>query len=105
MEVKTFLDELKKSDKIFMIDFWATWCAPCKALSPTIDHIANTYKNKLEVIKINTDLEPDIATYFGVKGIPNLTFVKNGQVVDQIIGAIPKQQIIERVEHVIQSTN
>jgi thioredoxin 1 len=81
-----------------LIDFWAPWCGPCKAIAPAIDEIANDYAGKLKVVKINVDDNPQIPARYGVRGIPNLLIIKGGQVKEQIVGAVPKVNLVRAVD-------
>lgn len=76
--------------KVALVDFWATWCAPCRALAPVVDEIANQYAGKVNVFKVDIDSNPESPARFGVRGIPTVILFKDGQVVDQVVGAVPK---------------
>ena len=82
-----------QSDIPVLVDFWATWCAPCKAIAPLIDTVADEYAGKVKVGKVNVDENQAIPGKFGVRGIPTLILFKGGVVVDQIVGAVPKSQL------------
>ncbi len=81
-----------------MVDFWADWCRPCHILAPTVAEIANDYSGKLKVVKLNVDENVDAPGRFNVRGIPTLLIFKGGQVADQIVGAVPKDQIAKVLE-------
>ncbi|MBR4093597.1 MAG: thioredoxin [Oscillospiraceae bacterium] len=89
-----FEKEVNESDKTVLIDFWATWCGPCKMIAPAIEEIADEYSDEIKVCKVNIDDEPSLATKFGITSIPTLLVVKNGEVVKTSVGYIPKEKII-----------
>ena len=93
-----FEKEVSGSDKAVLIDFWATWCGPCKMIAPIIEEIAEEYSDEIKVCKVNIDNEPSLATKFGITSIPTLLLVKNGEVVKTSVGYIPKEKIIELFE-------
>ena len=91
---ENFEREVLNSDKPVLIDFWAPWCGPCRMLSPTISEIAEEYKDKVKVGKVNVDEEGELATIFRVSSIPLLVVMKNGKVVNSTVGVRPKSQIV-----------
>lgn len=93
-----FEKEVKESDKTVLIDFWATWCGPCKMIAPIIEEIAEEFSDEVKVCKVNIDNEPSLATKFGITSIPTLLVIKNGEVVKTSVGYIPKEKIIELFE-------
>jgi thioredoxin 1 len=94
---ENFEREVLNSDKPVLIDFWANWCGPCRMLSPTISEIAEEYKDKVKVGKVNVDEEGELAAMFRVSSIPLLVVMKNGKVVNSSIGVRPKSQIIKMI--------
>jgi thioredoxin 1 len=83
-----------------VVDFWAEWCAPCKAIAPILEELAGEYAGRVTIAKVNVDEHPGLAARFQVRSIPTLLFFKGGQVVDQVIGAVPKAQIKKRLDAV-----
>jgi thioredoxin 1 len=98
---QTFDQEVLKSDKVVLIDFWAPWCGPCKAIAPVVEELAGTYNGRLKVVKMNVDDNPQTPTKYGVRGIPNLILFKGGAVADQIVGAVPKAHLVKAIDRVL----
>ena len=94
----SFDTEVLGSDTPVLVDFWAEWCGPCKAMSPLVDEIAGEMGEKLKVVKVNIDESPEAPTKFGVRGIPTFMIFKGGQVVDTRVGGMSKSQLTEWVE-------
>jgi thioredoxin 1 len=92
-----FDQEVLKSDIPVLVDFWAPWCGPCRMVSPLVDELAEELTGKLKVVKVNTDENQEIAVKYGIRSIPTLGIFKNGNIVDGVIGAVPKQTIKEKV--------
>jgi thioredoxin 1 len=94
----TWDQEVLKAPGLVLVDFWAVWCGPCRMVAPIVDEIAKDYEGKLKVVKLNTDENPDIAGKYQIRGIPTLMFFKGGQTVDQVVGAVPKNQLKTKVD-------
>lgn len=93
-----FATEVLGSDKPALVDFWAEWCGPCRALAPLVDQIAEENQGKLKVFKMNVDENPDTPAQYGVRGIPTLILVKGGKVVDQLVGSVPKPTLDQFIQ-------
>lgn len=93
-----FQKEVLESDKPVLVDFWAVWCGPCKMIAPHIDEVAKSYDDRIKVAKLDVDSNPKTAMQFGIRSIPTLLIFKGGQVAEQIIGAVSKSQLMQKVE-------
>ena len=91
----TFEEEVLKSELPVLVDFWAVWCAPCKMIVPTLEHLAQNYKEKLKVFKMNIDENMKISAKFGIRSIPTLLLFKGGELKETIVGAVPQNKIID----------
>ena len=96
----TNFQETIAGDKPLMVDFWATWCGPCRILSPTVDEIADEYADRITVAKCNVDDAEDIAMQFRIMSIPTLIFLKNGEVVDKRVGVVSKDEIVSIINSI-----
>jgi thioredoxin 1 len=97
----TFESEVLQSEQPVLVDFWATWCGPCRALAPVVDSIATEYSGRVKVMKMDVDQNTATPMRFGVRGIPALIFFKGGKVADQIVGYVPKEKITDSLEKVL----
>jgi thioredoxin 1 len=97
----TFDQEVLKSEQPVLVDFWAVWCGPCKAIAPTVDSLATKYAGRLKVTKVNVDQNGATPSRYGIRGIPALLFFKGGKVADQIVGYVPQDVIEEKVEKLL----
>ncbi len=93
----TFEQEVIKADLPVLVDFWAPWCGPCKAVAPVVEDLSKEYDGRLKVVKLNTDENPKTAQAYSIKGIPSLFLFKAGQVVEQVVGAVPKSTLANAV--------
>jgi len=96
-----FEKEVLKADGPVMVDFWAEWCGPCKALSPIVDEVANEKGDKMKIVKVNIDENPNAPTKYGVRGIPTLMVFKDGELVDTKVGGMSKGQLNEWLDGVV----
>ena len=97
----TFDQEVLKASTVVMVDFWATWCGPCKIVAPVVEELAKEYEGKAKFAKVNTDENSDLSTKYSIRGIPTLIFFKDGEVKDQIVGAVPKAQLKSKIDSLI----
>ncbi|MDI6728552.1 MAG: thioredoxin [Thermodesulfovibrionales bacterium] len=95
--------EVLQANGLVMVDFWAVWCGPCKMIAPTVEELAKEYAGKVKVGKLNTDENPDVASKYKIMGIPTIMFFKDGQKVDQIVGAVPKPQLKAKIDALLGS--
>lgn len=93
-----FQAEVLDSDKLTMIDFWAEWCGPCRAIGPVIEELSKEWVGKVNVGKVNVDHNPQLSMNYGITSIPAILFIKNGQVVDKLVGAQPKGNFVRKIE-------
>ena len=99
----SFEEDVLNSDKPVLVDFWAEWCGPCRMVGPVVDELAEEFEGKARIGKVDVDNNPEISTKYGIRSIPSLLIFKNGEVVDQIVGAVPKAQLKKQLE--AQMTN
>ncbi|MBP1696093.1 MAG: thiol reductase thioredoxin [Deltaproteobacteria bacterium] len=95
---KSFASEVLNSDVPVLVDFWATWCGPCRSISPIVEELAREFSGRVKVTKLNVDESPAIPTQYGVRGIPTLILFKGGKILDQLVGAHPKARLKALIE-------
>ena len=101
---QSFNQDVIESKKPVLVDFWAAWCGPCKTIAPSIEELANDYKDTLEVVKLNVDENPDTASGFSIRSIPTLLIFKEGVPVSQIVGAVTKDVIKSKIDEVLEKS-
>jgi thioredoxin 1 len=92
-----FQKDVLESDKLTVVDFWAEWCGPCRAIGPVVEELSKQYEGKVNIGKVNVDNNSHVSTSFGITSIPAILFFKNGQVVDKQIGAVPKSVLEKKI--------
>lgn len=93
-----FQNEVIANDKLTVVDFWAEWCGPCRAIGPVVEELATEYDGQVKVGKLNVDNNPDVSVKYGITSIPAILFIKNGEVVDKQIGAVPKSVLDQKIK-------
>ena len=93
-----FQNEVIANDKLTLVDFWAEWCGPCRAIGPVVEELAKEYEGQVKVGKLNVDNNPDVSVKYGITSIPAILFIKNGEVVDKQIGAVPKSVLDQKIK-------
>jgi len=101
LDDQNFEEEVIKSEKAVMVDFWAPWCGPCKQFAPLVDELIVEFEGRIKIGKINVDENPVITSRYKVMSVPTVLFFKGGRIVDQVIGAIPKEDLVKKIESII----
>ena len=97
---QNFDDALARAEGVLMVDFWAEWCGPCRAIAPVLDDLARESAGRVTLAKVNVDENPSLAARYGIRSIPTILLVKGGTVVDQVVGAVPKAQLKKKLDAV-----
>lgn len=96
-----FETEVLQAEEPVLVDFWAPWCMPCRMLAPTLDELASDYSGRVKIVKLNTDENPEVASKYGIRGIPTLIVFKGGEPVDRVVGVNPKSVLAEKLDSVL----
>ncbi len=94
----TFEADVLKNEKTVLVDFWAPWCGPCRAVAPILEELAGEYADKIEVVKLNTDENPGVTAKYGITGIPTMNVYQGGEVVKTLVGALPKPKLVKELD-------
>ncbi|MDD5255079.1 MAG: thioredoxin [Candidatus Omnitrophica bacterium] len=97
----TFKKEVLNSELLVLVDFWASWCGPCKMIAPAVDELASDYAGRCKIAKLNIEENPGVPTQYGVMSIPTLMFFRQGRVLDQVVGAVPKEELKRKIEELL----
>lgn len=92
------IQEVLNTEKPVLIDFWAAWCGPCRMVAPTIESLHTDYADKAVIGKVDVDVNPETASKYGIRNIPTLLFIQNGEVVDKVVGVVPKDQLAQKLD-------
>ena len=103
LSAENFDQQVVSSDRPVLVDFWAEWCGPCKAIEPALKEVAADYEDRVVVGRLNVDEHPTIASRYGIRSIPSILLFQNGEVSDQIVGAVPKSSITNLLDNLIQA--
>ena len=98
----SFEKEVMQANELVIVDFWAPWCAPCRLIAPVLEEIAKDYAGRVKVVKMNTDENQNTAVKFNIRSIPTIKIFRNGEEVDELIGAVPKHLIVNKIDYFVQ---
>ena len=101
LNLSNFNDEITNTNKLVLIDFFATWCGPCKMMLPIVEEISEEFAGKITVAKVDVDGSPSTAAKFGIRNIPTILFFKDGKVADKQVGAVPKNSLVEKINKLL----
>ncbi len=101
---QNFDQEVLRADKPVLVDFWAVWCGPCKAIAPVVEELASEYETTLKVGKFDVDANPQVPSKFNIRSIPTLMVFQGGKVVEQIVGAVPKRALVQKLQPYLVSS-
>jgi thioredoxin 1 len=90
-------EEMANKGQLLVVDFWAQWCGPCRSIAPIVEELATEFEGKAIIGKVDVDDNPDIVSKFGIRNIPTIIFIKNGEMVDKVVGAVPKNELLEKI--------
>jgi thioredoxin 1 len=96
-----FSEEVLQSPLPVLVDVWAPWCGPCRMIAPVIEELAQEFAGRLKVVKLNSDENRYIASQYQIQGIPTILFLKNGELVDRVVGAVPKQHLVSKIQQIL----
>jgi thioredoxin 1 len=98
---RNFDEAVAAAEGVLMVDFWAEWCGPCRAIAPVLDELVQEFQGQVTLAKVNVDEHPGLAARYGIRSIPTILFIKEGKVVDQVIGAVPKTQLRKKLDALV----
>ena len=97
----SFASDIIESGKPAMVDFWAVWCGPCRMVGPVVEELATEYQGKAVIGKVDVDTNQEVAAKYGIRNIPTILYFKNGEVVDKVVGVVPKEQLVEKLNAIL----